>query len=165
MSEDVEMTTEESAPTGPGYKEFTPLSDVDETIIREAELDALTLGDDLSGTYDKSGLSSKKRKRDINICGCDSSVSVAWKKNIANFSSRAAIAVNKSFLDKPIQFLVKYKKYKYIYYIYTKYLASCFGLRTRELKEGKIKEVLEIVYQYRDNIGYLKTYHDYYKIW
>src|SRR6266498_4257422 len=69
------------------------------------------------------------------------------------------------FLDKSIQFLIKYKKYRYIYYIYIKYFTSYFGLRTRELKEGKMKEVLEIIYQYRDNIGYLKIYYDYYKIW
>ncbi len=55
------------------------------------------------------------------------------------------ITVNKSFLDKPIQFLIKYKKYRYIYYIYIKYLISYFGLRTRELKK-KIKEILKIIY-------------------
>ena len=69
------MITKESASTGSDYKKFTPLSDVDETIIREAELDTLTLGNDLSGTYNESGLSSKKRKRDINIYEYDSSVS------------------------------------------------------------------------------------------
>ncbi len=102
MIEDVEMIIEESTFIGFGYKEFTPLSDVDETIIREAELDALTLGDDLSGIYDKSGLSSKKRKRDVDICGCDFSVLVAWKKNVADFSSRVVIVVNESFLGKSI---------------------------------------------------------------
>ena len=106
MIEDVEMITEGSTFTGPDYREFTPLSDMDETIIREAELNTLILGDDLSGTYNKSGPSGKKRKRDINIYRYDSSVSTAWKKNIANFSSRAAITANKSFLSKPIQFLV-----------------------------------------------------------
>ncbi len=55
------------------------------------------------------------------------------------------------FLDKSIQFLVKY-------------LISYFGLRIRELKEEKIKEILKTIYQYRDNIKYLKTHHDYYKI-
>ena len=100
MIEDIKIITKRSTFIGFGYKEFTPLSDVDETIIREAELDALTLGDDLSGIYDKSGLSSKKRKRDVNICGYDPSVSAAWKKNITNFSSRAAITVNENFLDK-----------------------------------------------------------------
>ena len=73
-------------------------------------------------------------------------MSVTWKKNIINFFSRAAIAVNESFLDKPIQFLVKYKKYRYTYYIYIKYLVSYFGLRTRELKKRKIKEILKIIY-------------------
>ena len=75
MSEDVEMIMKESAPTGFDYKESTSLSDMDETIIREAELNVLTFGNNLSGIYDESGLSSKKRKRDINICGCDFSVS------------------------------------------------------------------------------------------
>jgi len=69
-----------------------------------------------------------------------------WKKNITNFSSRAATTINKNLLNKPIQFLVKYKKYKYICYTHIKYLASYFGLRIRELKEGKIKEILEIIY-------------------
>ncbi len=164
VPEDIKIITKGSTPTGPGYKESTPFSDVDETIIREAELDVLTLGDDPSRTYNESGLSSKKRKRDINIYGYNPSVSAAWKKNIANFSSRAATTANKNFLSKPIQFLIKYKKYRYIYYIYTKYLTSYFGLRTRELKERKIKKILKTIYQYRDNIGYLKIYHDYYKI-
>ena len=35
---------------------------------------------------------------------------------------------------------------KYIYYIYIKYLTSYFGLRTRELKEGKRKEILKTIY-------------------
>ncbi len=65
-------------------------------------MNIIILGDDLSGIYDESGLSSKKCKRDIDICGCDLSVSVAWKKNVVGFSSRAATVVNKSFLSKPI---------------------------------------------------------------
>ena len=71
-------------------------------IIWEAELDALTLGDDLFGIYNESGSSSKKRKRDVDICGCDFSVFVTWKKNVACFFSRVATAVNESFLGKPI---------------------------------------------------------------
>ncbi len=63
------------APTGPGYRESTPLSDMNEMIIWETELDALTLGDDLSGIYKESESSSKKCKCDINIYGCDPSVS------------------------------------------------------------------------------------------
>jgi len=96
------MTTKGPAPTRFSYKKSTPLSNMDETIIRKAELDILILGDDSSKTYDEFELSSKKYKRDINIYGCDSSVSVAWKKNIIDFSSRTAIAVNKSFLSKSI---------------------------------------------------------------
>ncbi len=119
---------------------------MDETIIREAELDILILENDLSGIYDESGSSSKKCKRDVNIYRYDFSVFVAWKKNVTSFFSRVTIIVNKSFLGKLIQFLVEYKKYKYIYYIYIKYLASYFGLRTRELKKKKIKEILEIIY-------------------
>ncbi len=127
-------------------------------------MDVLIFGDDLSGIYNESGSSSKKRKRDINIYGYNPSVFVAWKKNVANFSSRAVIIVNKNLLGKSIQFLVKYKKYKYTYYIYIKYFVFYFGLRTRELKEGKIKKILKIIYQYRDNIEYFKIYHDYYKM-
>ena len=74
--EDIEIITEEPAPTGLSYKESTSFSDVDETIIREAELDILTLGDDLSGIYNKSRLSSKKRKRDINTYKYNPSVSI-----------------------------------------------------------------------------------------
>ncbi len=77
MIEDVEMITEGSTPTGPGYRESTPLSDIDETIIREAELNTLILENDPSGTYNKSKPSSKKRKRDINTYGCDFFVSTA----------------------------------------------------------------------------------------
>ena len=61
------MITEKSTSTESSHKKSTPLSDVDETIIREAELNTLTFGDDSSGIYDKSEPSSKKRKRDINI--------------------------------------------------------------------------------------------------
>ncbi len=75
--EDIKIITERPAPTGPNHKESTPLSDIDETIIREAELDALTLGNDLSRIYNKSGLSSKKRKYDINTYKYDSSVFAA----------------------------------------------------------------------------------------
>jgi len=86
VTEDVEMTTERFTSIGFGYREFTSFSDVDETIIREAELDILTLEDDLFGIYNKSGPSSKKRKRNINIYECNPSVSIAWKKNVVGFS-------------------------------------------------------------------------------
>jgi len=102
VREDVEMITKKFAFIGSGYRESTSLSDMDETIIWEAELDILTFGDDLSGIYNKSGLSSKKRKRDIDIYRYNSSVFVAWKKNIADFFSRVAIAANESFLGKSI---------------------------------------------------------------
>ncbi len=137
MTEDIEIITKESTLTGFNYKESTSLSDIDETIIWKAELNILIFGNDLSGIYNKSGLSSKKRKRDINICECDSSVFIAWKKNVTNFSSRIATAANKNFLNKPIQFLVKYKKYRYIYYIYIKYFISYFDLRTRKFKKKR----------------------------
>src|SRR6266511_1732606 len=107
------MTTEGFAFTGPNHKKSTPLSNINETIIREAELNILTLGNNPFRTYDESRLSSKKRKRDINIYEYNPSVSTAWKKNITNFSSRTTIIINKSLLGKPIQFLIKYKKYKY----------------------------------------------------
>ena len=68
------------------------------------------------------------------------------EKNITDFSSRTAIVANEGLLNKLIPFLVKYKKYRYIYYIYTKYLISYFGLRTRELKERKMKEILKTIY-------------------
>jgi len=74
--EDVEMTTEGPTPIKSDYRESTSLSDVDEIIIWKVELDALTLGDNLSEIYDKFGPSSKKRKRDVDIYGCDSSVSI-----------------------------------------------------------------------------------------
>ncbi len=140
------MITKRPAPTESDYRESTPLSDIDETIIWETELDIQTLEDDSSGIYNKSKLSSKKCKRNINICGYNLSVFVTWKKNITDFSSRITTITNENDLDKPIQFLVKYKKHKYTYYIYIKYLASCFGLRTRELKEEKMKEILKIIY-------------------
>ncbi len=76
MTEDVKMITKKSTLTGSGYRESTSFSNMDETIIREAELNTLTLGDDLSGTYDEFGLLSKKRKRDINIYEYNPSVSV-----------------------------------------------------------------------------------------
>ena len=71
------MSTKGSTLIESDHKKFTSLSDMDETIIREAELNTLTLGDDLSRTYNKSRLSSKKRKRDINIYEYNPSVSVA----------------------------------------------------------------------------------------
>jgi len=77
VPEDVEMTTKRPAFIEFSYKKSTSLSDVDETIIREAKLDILTLEDDLFGIYNKSELSSKKRKRDINIYECDFFVSAA----------------------------------------------------------------------------------------
>ncbi len=73
--EDVKITTKGPTSTEPSYRESTPLSDINETIIREAELNTLTLENNLSKTYNKSELSSKKRKRDINIYECDPSVS------------------------------------------------------------------------------------------
>ncbi len=100
--EDIKLITKKPAFIGFGYKESTSLSNMDETIIREAKLDILTLEDDLSRIYNKSGSSSKKRKRDINIYGYDLSVSAAWKKNIAGFSSRVATTANESLLSKPI---------------------------------------------------------------
>ena len=77
MTEDVEIITKKSTSIGFDYRESTSFSDIDDTIIWEAELDILTLENDLFGIYDESGLSSKKRKRDINIYGYDSSVSTA----------------------------------------------------------------------------------------
>ncbi len=102
MPEDVKMITEGPAFIGFNHKESTPFSDVDETIIWEAELNTLILENDLSGIYDEFGPSSKKRKRDINTYKYNPSVFVVWKKNITGFSSRAATTINKSFLDKPI---------------------------------------------------------------
>ncbi len=77
MPEDIKITTKKPTPTEPNYKKSTSLSNIDETIIREAELDILTLGDDLSRIYNESGLSNKKRKRDINIYGYNFFVSTA----------------------------------------------------------------------------------------
>ena len=53
MPEDIEITTKKPTPTGPNHKESTPLSNINETIIREAKLNILTLGNDPSGTYNK----------------------------------------------------------------------------------------------------------------
>jgi len=102
MTEDIKMTTEEPTPTEPNHKKSIPLSDMDETIIREAEVDTLILGNDPSKTYNKSGPSSKKHKHDINTYEYDPSVSTTWKKNVANFFSRAVTVTNKSLLGKPI---------------------------------------------------------------
>ncbi len=77
MPEDIKIITKEPAPIGFNYKKSTSLSNIDETIIRETELDILTLGDNSSRIYNKSGSSSKKRKRDINIYEYNPSVSVA----------------------------------------------------------------------------------------
>ncbi len=62
--------------TEPNHKESTPFSNIDETIIREAELNTLTLENDSSKTYNKSRLSSKKYKYDINIYKYNPSVSI-----------------------------------------------------------------------------------------
>ena len=67
MIEDIKIITERPVFIEFDYREFTSFSDIDEMIIWEAELNILTFGDDLSGIYNKSGLSSKKRKCDINI--------------------------------------------------------------------------------------------------
>ncbi len=56
------MITEEPASTGFNHREFTPLSNINETIIRKAELNTLTLEDNLSKVYNKSGPSNKKCK-------------------------------------------------------------------------------------------------------
>ncbi len=96
------MIIKKPTPTESDYKESISLSNINKTIIREAEVNTLILEDDLFRIYNKSRLSSKKRKRDINIYGYNPSVSVIWKKNIAGFSSRTAITVNKNFLGKPI---------------------------------------------------------------
>src|SRR6266536_5548599 len=164
MPEDIKITTKKPTPTESNHKKSTPLSNIDETIIRETELNTLTLENDLFKIYNESRSSRKKRKRDINIYEYNPSVSAAWKKNITNFSSRTTTITNKSLLGKPIQFLIKYKKYKYTCYTHIKYLTSYFGLRTRELKEENILKILKIIYQYRDNIKYLKIHHDHYKI-
>ncbi len=62
--------------TGPDYRESTSFFNIDETIIRETELNTLTLGNNLFRIYNESGLSSKKRKRDINIYKYNPSVFV-----------------------------------------------------------------------------------------
>ncbi len=49
---------------------------MDETIIRETELNILTLGDNPSKIYNEFRLSSKKRKYNINIYKYNPSVSV-----------------------------------------------------------------------------------------
>ncbi len=77
MTEDVKITTEGPTPIGFNYKESTPLSDIDETIIREAELDTLILENDPFRTYNEFGSSNKKRNRDINIYGYNPSVFIA----------------------------------------------------------------------------------------
>jgi len=77
MTEDIKMITKESTPTKSNHKKSTPLSDINEIIIRKTELDTLTLEDNLFKTYNKSGPSSKKRKRDINIYKYNPSVSAA----------------------------------------------------------------------------------------
>ncbi len=61
------MITKESTSTESNYKESISLSNINETIIREAELNILILEDDLSKIYNKFRLSSKKRKYNINI--------------------------------------------------------------------------------------------------
>ncbi len=99
---DVKIITKEPTPIGFNYKESTSFSNIDETIIRETELNTLTFGNDLSGIYNKSGSSSKKRKRNINIYKYNLSVFIAWKKNITNFSFQIITAVNESFLNKSI---------------------------------------------------------------
>jgi len=75
VTEDIKITTKRPTPTEPNHKESTPLSNIDETIIRKTELDALTLGDDPSKTYNKSEPSSKKRKRNINTYEYNPSIS------------------------------------------------------------------------------------------
>ena len=77
MIEDVEIITKEPAFSGSNYREFTSLSNMDEMIIREAELDILSLGNNLFKIYNKSRSSSKKRKRDVDTCGYNSSVFAA----------------------------------------------------------------------------------------
>ena len=67
MIEDVKITIKKSTPIKSNYKKSTPLSNINETIIREAELNILILEDDLSKIYNKFRLSSKKRKYNINI--------------------------------------------------------------------------------------------------
>jgi len=87
VPEDIKITTKKPTPTESGHKKSTPLSNMDETIIREAKLNTLTLGNNPFRIYDKSGLSSKKHKRDINTYGYNPSIFTTWKKNIIGFSS------------------------------------------------------------------------------
>ncbi len=77
MTEDIKITTKKPTPTESNYRESTPLSNINETIIREAELNILTFKNDPSKTYNKSRSSSKKCKRDINIYKYNPSVSTA----------------------------------------------------------------------------------------
>ncbi len=97
MLEDVKITIKRSAFIGSDYKESTPFSDMGETIIRKAELNILTFENDLSGIYNKSGPSSKKRKRDINIYKYNSSVFVAWKKNVTDFFFKLRLLLMRVF--------------------------------------------------------------------
>ena len=76
MTEDIKIITEGFIFIESDYRESMSLFNIDETIIREAELDILTLKNNLFKIYNKSGPSSKKRKRNINTYKCDSSVSV-----------------------------------------------------------------------------------------
>ncbi len=77
MPEDIKIIIKKPAFIGSDYKESTSFSNINETIIRETKLNILILKNDPSGIYNKSGSSSKKRKRDINIYKYNSSVSVA----------------------------------------------------------------------------------------
>ncbi len=97
MTEDIKITIKESTSIESNYKESTFFSDINETIIREAELDILTLGDDLSGIYNKSGLSSKKRKRDVNIYGCDFSVLQRGRRMLLVFFPELRLLLIKIF--------------------------------------------------------------------
>ena len=71
------MIIKKPTPTESDYKESISLSNINKTIIREAELDILILENDLSRIYNESGSSSKKRKCNINICGYNSFVFIA----------------------------------------------------------------------------------------
>jgi len=73
--EDIKITTKKPTPTEPDYRKSTPFSDIDETIIREAELDILALENNPSKIYNKSRSSNKKRKHNINIYENNPSVS------------------------------------------------------------------------------------------
>ncbi len=77
MIKDIKIITKKSTFIESGYKKFTSFSDIDEMIIREAKLDTLTFENDLFKIYNKSGLSSKKYKYNINIYKYNPSVSVA----------------------------------------------------------------------------------------